>query len=97
MQGTNEGEMDQAYLSFPVVPRSTLASIKKRISTNGGESNNDLVTTEDAYSYHKQTSLTTPEDRDFLAGTANYRDKANNGMSRKELIDMILTITGTVD
>ena len=96
LQGTSEGEMDQVDISLPVVPRSTLASIKKRISTNGGESNNDLVTTA-TYSDHRRASLTTPQDQEFLAGTANYRDKANNGMSRKELIDMILSITGTVD
>jgi hypothetical protein len=92
LQGTREGKMDQVDISLPVVPWSTLASIKKRISTNGGKSK-DLA----GYSDNRRSSLTTHEDQEFLAATADYRDKANNGMSCKELIDMISSITGTVD
>ena len=92
LQGTSEGEMDPVDISLPVVPRSTLNSIKKRISTDGGK-RKDL----DLYSNNRRPSLTTRDDQEILAATASYRDKANNGMSRKELIEMILSITSTVD
>jgi hypothetical protein len=51
----------------------------------------------DPFAGHRKASLTTPEDQEFLAITVNYRDKTNNRMSHKELIDMISSITGTVD
>jgi hypothetical protein len=92
LQGTSEGKMDQVDTSLPVIPWSTLASIKKRISTNGGKSK-DLA----GYSDNMRSLLTTRKDQEFVAATADYRDKVNNGMSCKELIDMILSITGTVD
>jgi hypothetical protein len=92
LQGTSEGKMDQVDTSLPVIPWSTLASIKKIISTNGGKSK-DLA----GYSDNMRSLLTTRKDQEFLAATADYRDKANNGMSYEELIDMILSIMGTVD
>ena len=43
--------------------------------------------------YSQKQSLTTTGDVEFLSVTAQYRDKANNGMTRKEMIDMIMKVS----
>ena len=75
-------------LHLPVIPKSTLASMRKRMSMKQ-DASDDI---EDSI-YSPIRSLTTAADVEFLTVTAQYRDKANNGMSRKEMIDMIMKVT----
>ena len=41
-----------------------------------------------------QYGLTTPEERVFLQNSACLHDTGNNGMSRKEAIDIIIELCG---
>ena len=79
----------------PLTPPDTVrhhADKEKLIATNSK--------CEDSYLFVKQSrsvrqnGLTTPEQRTFLQNSACLRDRENNGIARKEVIDIIVELCG---
>ena len=79
----------------PFIPPATVrryANIEKIMATNSKCEDSDLFVRQLRSVRHHV--LTTPEQRTFLQNFMCMRDRANNGMERKEVIDITVELCG---
>ena len=64
------------------------------VKTNSKYEDSDFLVKQ--YMSVSQHDLNTPEDRTFLQNSTCLRDRANNVMARKEVIDLIVDMCGSI-
>jgi hypothetical protein len=96
-------DLEMSPAEYIPIPKSTIYTYaKRRQSSESGarpqvaprlNSGNSLADSERPGRGCR--SLTTKAMRSFLANTAKFRDEAQNGMTRKELVQLMLQVTGS--